>query len=140
MRMSISIIGRLGVVGNASLADVSRLASVSVVSRRFDSSSVRDFCSQWFVNSYGREPVRVRRSKWMSRHRLGSVLSIRFFSYVPVWALGPSGSDSRLIRYCTLFYSEIIPVGPFPPIREELAGTVKQMNVSHSLFRLFLIR
>ena len=139
MRMSISIIGRLGVVGNASLADVSRLASVSVVSLRFDSSSVRDFCFQWFVNSYGREPVRVRRSKWMSRHRLGSVLSIRFFSYVPVWALGPSGSDSRLIRYCTLFYSEIIPVGPFPPIREELAGTVKQMNVSHSLFRLFLI-
>ena len=115
------------------------MASVSVVSRRFDSSSVRYFFSQWFVNSYGREPVRVRRSKWMSRHRLGSVLSIRFFSYVPVWALGPSGSDSRLIRYCTLFYSEIIPVGPFPPIREELAGTVKQMNVSHSLFRLFLI-
>ena len=137
--MSISIIGRLGVVGNASLADVSRLASVSVVSLRFDSSSVRDFCSQWFVNSYGREPVRVRRSKWMSRHRLGSVHDIRFFSYVPVWALGPSGSDSRLIRYCTLFYSEIIPVGPFPPIREELAGTVKQMTVSHSLFRLFLI-
>ena len=137
--MSISTIGRLGVVGNAKFADVSRMASVSVVSLRFDSSSVRDFCSQWFVNSYGREPVRVRRSKWMSRHRLGSVLSIRFFSYVPVWALGPSGSDSRLIRYCTLFYSEIIPVGPFPPIREELAGTVKQMNVSHSLFRLFLI-
>lgn len=139
MRMSISIIGRLGIVGNASLADVSRMASVSVVSEGSDSPSVRDFCSQWFVNSYGREPVRVRRSKWMSRHRLGSVLSIRFFSYVPVWALGPSGSDSRLIRYCTLFYSEIIPVGPFPPIREELAGTVKQMNVSHSLFRLFLI-
>ena len=41
MRMSISIIGRLGVKGNASLADVSRMASVSVVSRRFDSSSVR---------------------------------------------------------------------------------------------------
>ena len=73
MRMSISIIGRLGVVGNASLADVSRMASVSVVSEGSDSSSVRDFCSQWFVNSYGREPVRVRRSKWMSRHRLGSV-------------------------------------------------------------------
>lgn len=32
MRMSISTIGRLGVVGNASLADVSRMASVSVVS------------------------------------------------------------------------------------------------------------
>ena len=138
--MSISIIGRLGVVGNASLADVSRMASVSVVSEGFDSSSVRRLLfPEWFVNYYDREPVRVRRSKWMSRHRLGSVLSIRFFSYVPVWALGPSGSDSRIIRYCTLFYSEIIPVGPFPPIREELAGTVKQMNVSHSLFRLFLI-
>ena len=136
--MSISIIGRLGVVGNASLADVSRMASVSVVSEGFDSSSVRRLLfPEWFVNSYGREPVRVRRSKWMSRHRLGSVHDIRFFSYVPVWALGPSGSDSRLIRYCTLFYSEIIPVGPFPPIREELAGTVKQMNVSHSLFRLY---
>ena len=46
MRMSISIIGRLGVVGNASLADVSRLASVSVVSKKFDSSSLRYFCSQ----------------------------------------------------------------------------------------------
>ena len=79
MRMSISTIGRLGVVGNASLADVSRMASVSVVSEGSDSSSVRYFCSQWFVNSYGREPVRVRRSKWMSRHRLGSVHDIRFF-------------------------------------------------------------
>ena len=140
MRMSISIIGRLGVVGNASLADVSRMASVSVVSLRFDSSSVRTFCSQWFVNSYGLEPVRVRRSKWMSRHRLGSVLSIRFFSYVPVWALGPSGSDSRLIRYCTLFYSGFMinfPEELSPPIREELAGAVRQMTVSHSLFRLF---
>ena len=138
--MSISIIGRLDIVGNASLADVSRVASVSVVSEGFDSSSVRRLLfPEWFVNYYDREPVRVRRSKWMIRHRLGSVHDIRFFSYVPVWALGPSGSDSRIIRYCTLFYSEIIPVGPFPPIREELAGTVKQMTVSHSLFRLFLI-
>ena len=99
--MSISIIGRLGVVGNASLADVSRMASVSVVSEGFDSSSVRDFCSQWFVNSYGREPVRVRRSKWMSRHRLGSVLSIRFlamFPYGPWDRAGPIPASSAIVH------------------------------------------
>ena len=136
--MSISVIGRLGVVGNANLADVSRMASVSVVSWRFDSSSVRYFCSQWFVNSYGREPVRVRRSKWMSRHRLGSVHDIRFFlAMFPYGPWEPSRSDSCLIHYCTLFYSEIIPVGPFSPIRDELAGTVKQMIVLHSLLQSF---
>ena len=102
MRMSISIIGRLGVVGNASLADVSRMASVSVVSEGFDSSSVRRLLfPEWFVNSYGREPVRVRRSKWMSRHRLGSVLSMRFlamFPHEPWDRAGPIPASSAIVH------------------------------------------
>ena len=100
MRMSISVIGRLGVEGNASLADVSRMASVSVVSLRFDSSSVRTICFQWFVNSDW-EPVRVRRSKWMSRHRLGSVLSMRFlamFPHEPWDRAGPIPASSAIVH------------------------------------------